>query len=109
MSWIRSFTNIAPRDSGYMYFAAILKPNEGLPVVDSLEHKAMCAFILARLCDGYKQGQTVCNQSEIMSYCLVHLQNVDNPLLRQWACLCISQGLGSQGTTGILFQVRPTV
>ena len=74
-----------------MYFAAILKPNEGLPVVDSLEHKAMCAFILARLCDGYKQGQTVCNQSEIMSYCLVHLQNVDNPLLRQWACLCISQ------------------
>ncbi|KAE8449010.1 hypothetical protein EG329_008598 [Mollisiaceae sp. DMI_Dod_QoI] len=79
------------KDSGYMYFAAILKPNEGLPVVDSLEHKAMCAFILARLCDGYKQGQTVCNQSEIMSYCLVHLQNGDNPLLRQWACLCISQ------------------
>lgn len=74
-----------------MYFAAILKPNEGLPVVDSLEHKAMCAFILARLCDGYKQGQTVCNTSEIMPYCLVHLQNVDNPLLRQWACLCISQ------------------
>ncbi|CZT45694.1 related to raptor, a binding partner of target of rapamycin (TOR) [Rhynchosporium secalis] len=79
------------KDSGYMYFAAILKPNEGLPVVDSLEHKAMCAFILARLCDGYKQGQTVCNQSEILSYCLVHLQNADNPLLRQWACLCISQ------------------
>lgn len=74
-----------------MYFAAILKPTEGLPVVDSLEHKAMCAFILARLCDGYKQGQTVCNQSEIMTYCLVHLQNMDNPLLRQWACLCISQ------------------
>ncbi|KAK0111128.1 hypothetical protein ONS95_001504 [Cadophora gregata] len=79
------------KDSGYMYFAAILKPTEGLPVVDSLEHKAMCAFILARLCDGYKQGQTVCNQSEIMSYCLIHLQNGDNPLLRQWACLCISQ------------------
>lgn len=79
------------KDSGYMYFASLLKPNEGLPVVDSLEHKAMCAFILARLCDGYKQGQTVCNQSEIMSYCLVHLQNGENPLLRQWACLCISQ------------------
>ncbi|KAI9050277.1 hypothetical protein LZ554_005445 [Drepanopeziza brunnea f. sp. 'monogermtubi'] len=79
------------KDSGYMYFASILKPNEGLPVVDSLEHKAMCAFILARLCDGYKQGQTVCNQSEIMNYCLAHLQNTENPLLRQWACLCISQ------------------
>lgn len=26
-----------------------------------------------------------------MTSCLVHLQNGDNPLLRQWACLCISQ------------------
>ncbi|TVY91015.1 Target of rapamycin complex 1 subunit [Lachnellula willkommii] len=79
------------KDSGYNYFANILKPNEGLPVVDSLEHKAMCAFILAMLCNGYKQGQNVCNQSEILTYCLLHLQNADNPLLRQWACLCISQ------------------
>lgn len=79
------------KDSGYNYFSSILKPNEGLPVVDSLEHKAMCAFILAMLCNGYKQGQNVCNQTDIMSYCLTHLQNADNPLLRQWACLCISQ------------------
>ncbi|KAI9642529.1 Target of rapamycin complex 1 subunit kog1 [Ciborinia camelliae] len=79
------------KDSGYNYFSSILKPNEGLPVVDSLEHKAMCAFILAMLCNGYKQGQNVCNQTDIMSYCLTHLQNGDNPLLRQWACLCISQ------------------
>jgi regulator-associated protein of mTOR len=79
------------KDSGYTYFANILKPNEGLPVVDSLEHKAMCAFILAMLCNGYKQGQMVCNQSEIMTHCLLHLNNNENPLLRQWACLCISQ------------------
>ncbi|KAI1004732.1 Target of rapamycin complex 1 subunit [Podosphaera aphanis] len=79
------------RDSGYVYFTVILKPNEGLPVVDSLEHKAMCAFILARLCHGYEHGKKVCNESNIMSYCLVHLQNENNPLLRQWACLCISQ------------------
>ncbi|KAA8569893.1 hypothetical protein EYC84_002236 [Monilinia fructicola] len=79
------------KDSGYNYFSSILKPNEGLPVVDSLEHKAMCAFILAMLCNGYKQGQNVCNQTDIMTYCLTHLQNADNPLLRQWACLCISQ------------------
>ena len=79
------------KDSGYNYFSSILKPTEGLPVVDSLEHKAMCAFILAMLCNGYKQGQNVCNQTEIMTYCLIHLQNNDNPLLRQWACLCISQ------------------
>jgi regulator-associated protein of mTOR len=68
-----------------------LKPTEGLPVVDSLEHKAMCAFILARLCDNYVQGKRVCNQTDIMGYCLAYLQNNDNPLLRQWACLCLSQ------------------
>jgi len=79
------------KDSGYNYFSGILKPTEGLPVVDGLEHKAMCAFILAMLCKDYRQGQNVCNQTEIMSYCLVHLKNADNPLLRQWACLCISQ------------------
>ncbi|KAJ6443988.1 Regulatory associated protein of TOR [Purpureocillium lavendulum] len=79
------------KDSGYGYFAQILKPSEGLPVVDSDEHKAMCAFILAMLCKDYKNGQMVCNQMDIMSYCLFHLQNESNPLLRQWACLCISQ------------------
>lgn len=79
------------KDSGYNYFSGILKPAEGLPLVDGLEHKAMCAFILAMLCNGYRQGQNVCNQTEIMSYCLVHLQNGGNPLLRQWSCLCISQ------------------
>lgn len=79
------------KDSGFNYFTSILQPSEGLPVVDSLEHKAMCAFILAQLCNGYKSGQAVCNQTDIMLYCLVHVQNTDNPLLRQWACLCISQ------------------
>jgi regulatory associated protein of mTOR len=79
------------KDSGYNYFAQILKPSEGLPVVDSDEHKAMCAFILSMLCKGYKSGQMVCNQTDIMTYCLTHLQNEENPLLRQWACLCISQ------------------
>lgn len=79
------------KDSGYNYFSAILKPSEGLPVVDGLEHKAMCAFILSMLCNGYRQGQNVCNQTEIMSHCLFYLNNKDNPLLRQWSCLCISQ------------------
>lgn len=79
------------KDSGYNYFSNILKPSEGIPIVDGLEHKAMCAFILAMLCNGYRQGQNVCNTTEIMTYCLVHLENVANPLLRQWACLCISQ------------------
>ncbi|KAI0602730.1 raptor N-terminal caspase like domain-containing protein [Biscogniauxia sp. FL1348] len=79
------------KDSGYNYFASILKPSEGLPVANSDEHKAMCAFVLSMLCKGYKAGQSVCNQTDIMSYCLVHLKNEENVLLRQWACLCISQ------------------
>jgi regulator-associated protein of mTOR len=79
------------KDSGYNYFAQLLKPSEGLPVINYDEHKAMCAFILAMVCKSYKPGQHVCNQADIMSYCLTHLQNEENPRLRQWACLCISQ------------------
>lgn len=82
------------KDSGYNYFAAIMKPQETFPVVGVVvldEHKAMCAFILAMLCKGYKPGQVVCNSTDIMTYCLQHLTHPENPLLRQWSCLCISQ------------------
>ncbi|CAK7273083.1 Target of rapamycin complex 1 subunit kog1 [Sporothrix epigloea] len=79
------------KDSGYNYFSSILKPAEGLPVTNTDEHKAMCAFILAMLCKNYKPGQTVCNQTDIMTSCLIHLRNEENSLLRQWSCLCLSQ------------------
>ncbi|KAI1454300.1 raptor N-terminal caspase like domain-containing protein [Annulohypoxylon moriforme] len=79
------------KDSGYNYFSSILNPSEVLAVVDSDMHKAMCAFVLSMLCKGYRPGQAVCNQSPIMTFCLAHLRNQDNVLLRQWACLCISQ------------------
>ncbi|KAI2639373.1 raptor N-terminal caspase like domain-containing protein [Xylaria nigripes] len=79
------------KDSGYSYFATILKPFEGLPVKNVAEHKAMCAFVLAMLCRGFKPGQVVCNQTDVMSSCLAHLNNGKNELLRRWACLCISQ------------------
>lgn len=79
------------KDSGYDYFVKILKPSEILCVTNSDEHKAMCAFILAMLCKDYKPGQVVCNQTDVMSYCLLYLQNKENPLLRQWSCLCLSQ------------------
>ncbi|KAI0397690.1 raptor N-terminal caspase like domain-containing protein [Xylariaceae sp. FL0594] len=79
------------KDSSYNYFAAILNPPEPLPVINVAEHKAMCAFVLAMLCKGYKPGQNVCNQTDVMTYCLMHLNNEENILLRQWACLCISQ------------------
>lgn len=79
------------KDNGYGYFAQILSPAETLMIVDPEEHKAMCAFILAMLCKDYKNGQMLCNQTDIMSYCLEHLENKGNDLLRHWACLCLSQ------------------
>lgn len=82
------------KDNGYTYFAAIMKPQETMPVVGVMvldEHKAMCAFILAMLCKGFKAGQQVCNSTEIMTNCLQHITHPENPLLRQWSCLCISQ------------------
>ncbi|KAK3355322.1 raptor N-terminal caspase like domain-containing protein [Neurospora tetraspora] len=82
------------KDSGYNYFAAIMKPQDTLSMVSVGfldEHKAMCAFILAMLCKDYKPGQLVCNSTDIMSYCLYHIARPEGPLLKQWSCLCISQ------------------
>ena len=82
------------KDNVYNYFVAIMKPQETFPVVGVAvldEHKAMCAFILAMLCKGYKPGQIVCNSTDIMIYCLQNMTHPENPLLRQWSCLCISQ------------------
>jgi regulatory associated protein of mTOR len=79
------------KDAGYNYFAHLLKPSEGLPVVNADEHKAMCAFILAMVCKNHVQGQRICTDANIMGYCLYYLENEANELLRHWACLCISQ------------------
>ncbi|KAK4229559.1 raptor N-terminal caspase like domain-containing protein [Podospora fimiseda] len=82
------------KDNGYNYFADILKPQETIPVngpIVQTSHKAMCAFILTMLCKDFKPGQMVCNSTEIMLYCLYHIQYSEDPLLRQWSCLCISQ------------------
>ena len=79
------------KDRGYLYFAQVLKPSESLPVNNLDEHKAMCAFILSMVCKGpHRGGQTVCNQSDVLTHCLAHLAK-ENILLRQWSCLCISQ------------------
>ncbi|KAK4192466.1 WD repeat-containing protein mip1 [Podospora australis] len=82
------------KDNGYNYFADILKPQETIPVngqIVQTSHKAMCAFILAMLCKDFKPGQLVCNQVDIMSYCLHHVTYSEDPLLRQWSAICLSQ------------------
>jgi regulator-associated protein of mTOR len=78
------------KDNGYSYFVQILSPTSGIPVGNASEHRAMCAFILAMFCRGFSQGRAVCAPPGVMNACLAHLGD-ENPLLRQWACLCISQ------------------
>jgi len=103
------------KDNGYQYFIAILNPSagkknialklcqtdrshprvrtnnlSGIPIGNVSEHRAMCAFIIAMFCKDFQQGQVVCLSPELIESCLGHLNDLQNPLLRQWSCLCIS-------------------
>ena len=78
------------KDSGYQYFTKNLLPEAGIPVINAAEHKAMSAFIIAMFCRDFPQGQQVCLSSDLIDGCTSHLQDSENPLLRQWSCLCIS-------------------
>ena len=78
------------KDSGYQYFTKILLPESGIPVGNATEHKAMSAFVIAMFCRGFPQGQQVCLSPDLIDACIGYLQDPENPLLRQWSCLCIS-------------------
>ncbi|ANB13751.1 Kog1p [Sugiyamaella lignohabitans] len=81
------------KENGYAYFINILIPQDG-PVVNAInvpEHLAMCAFVTALFCEGYKQGQRLCMGPDLFQACLTHTEELESPLLRQWATLCISQ------------------
>ena len=78
------------KDNGIHYFISILNPSSPIPVGNASEHRAMCAFIVSIFCKNYPQGQNVCLSAELFDSCLTHLMDVENPLLRQWSCLCIS-------------------
>ena len=78
------------RDNGYKYFLTVVKPEAGLPVTNASEHRAMSAFIIAMFCRNFHQAQTVSLSRELFQACIGHLGDTENPLLRQWSCLCIS-------------------
>ncbi|OJJ51360.1 hypothetical protein ASPZODRAFT_87629 [Penicilliopsis zonata CBS 506.65] len=78
------------KDNGIHYFISILNPASPIPVGNASEHRAMCAFIVSIFCKNYPQGQNVCLSAELFDSCLKHLVDVENPLLRQWSCLCLS-------------------
>ena len=78
------------KDSAYQYFTTILDPQTVLPVENKNEHRAMSAFVTAMFCRDFAQGKNVCMGPELIEACLHHIKHSENPLLRQWACLCIS-------------------
>ena len=98
------------KDNGYQYFVSILNPISGeptmnrscpafaksnapgMPIREVSEHRAMCAFIVAMFCKDFRQGQVVAHSAELVESCLSQIswQDTENPLLRQWSCLCLS-------------------
>lgn len=78
------------KDNGIHYFISIMNPRSDIPVGNASEHRAMCAFIVATFCKKYPPGQTVCLLPELFNACLHNMTEPENPLLRQWSCLCLS-------------------
>ncbi|EGW35348.1 Kontroller of growth [Spathaspora passalidarum NRRL Y-27907] len=96
------------KDKGYNYFYLILNSNPlnqigapGAPgsfsgsasgtMLINDDHKAMSAFILTLFIKDFKNGQRLCFSVEIINNCLKFIQNSENPLLRQWCGLLLSQ------------------
>ncbi|TKA67577.1 hypothetical protein B0A55_10183, partial [Friedmanniomyces simplex] len=79
------------KDNGYTYFTSVLNNASGIPQGNIAEHRAMCAFVIAMFCKDFRPGQQAVLESnpEIVECCLQHLLDMDNPLLRQWSCLCL--------------------
>ncbi|KAL6713653.1 Target of rapamycin complex 1 subunit kog1 [Lecanora helva] len=78
------------KDNGYQYFTNTMLPGAILPVGNPDDHQAMSAFVTAMFCRNFPQGKNVCLSPELIEACIIHIQNPQTPLLRQWACLCIS-------------------
>ena len=78
------------KDNGIHYFISIMNPHSELPVTNASEHRAMCSFIVAVFCKDYPQGQTVCLIPDLFTACTLNMKEPENPLLRQWSCLCLS-------------------
>lgn len=86
------------KDRGYNYFYLILNTasptgplNGATNILINDDHKAMSAFILTLFIKDFKNGQRLCFSVEIVNNCLKFVQTSENPLLRQWCGLLLSQ------------------
>lgn len=80
------------KDQGYAYFTNILNATNGIPMGNVAEHRAMCVFVIAMFCKDFKQGKAAVLDSnpELIEQCIGHLHDMENPLLRQFSLLCLS-------------------
>ncbi|KAK5114250.1 hypothetical protein LTR85_010315 [Meristemomyces frigidus] len=84
------------KDSGFTYFTTTLSSTSstgGIPLGNVAEHRAMCAFVIAMFCSNdFRPGKAAVLEAspEIVESCLQHLLDMENPLLRQFSCLCLS-------------------
>ena len=87
----QDFQNDLIRDNNFSYFTNVLSPNCKLPLEAYMvaDLKSMCAFVVAMFCHDFNQAQHVCLRANLMEYCLHHLNDEENHLLRQWSCVCI--------------------
>lgn len=81
------------KDGGHSYFIHFLES----PGIHA-EQRAMAAFVLTVVVDGYQHGQQACIQAGLINICLSHIQAAPNasdglpePLLLQWLCLCLGK------------------
>lgn len=97
------------KDKGYNYFYLLLNSSQGHPIgapgapgslasggstaniLINDDHKAMSAFILTLFIKDFKNGQRLCFSIEVVNNCLKFIQTSENPLLRQWCGLLLSQ------------------
>ncbi|GAB7359588.1 hypothetical protein MBLNU230_g6773t1 [Neophaeotheca triangularis] len=81
------------KDHGSDYFTAILTSATGIPLGNVAEHRAMCAFVVAMFCKDFRAGkeEILSRNPEIIEALLSHMLDMENPLLRQFSCLCLSQ------------------
>ncbi|VFQ71153.1 unnamed protein product [Cuscuta campestris] len=80
------------KDGGHTYFTRFLDSIDAYP-----EQRAMAAFVLAVIVDGYRRGQEACIEAGLLHVCLRHLQGSASndtqtePLFLQWLCLCLGK------------------
>lgn len=88
----QSCQNDLVKDNGYVYFTAILNSSAGIPIGNVAEHRAMCAFVIAMFCKDFRVGQEVILRTtpELIDSLLNHILDMENPLLRQFCCLCLA-------------------